>query len=179
MASSLQDQLKKAGLVSDKQARKAKTDKRKEHKQVRAGQGPSPDEARRQAELARAEKAERDRQLNQERQREAERKALAAQVRQMIEANRLPLETGDLPYHFVDDGKVKTLRVGPQVQKDLARGRLAVARLDGGYALLKAEVAERVAARDPAAIVLRHQSEAPKDIDDPYAGYEVPDDLLW
>lgn len=181
--SGLKDQLLKSGLVNQKQLKKAQLEKRKENRQIQ-GQGKSDptDEERRRQQQAAAEKAERDRQLNRQRKEEAERKAVAAQVRQLIEANRQPKGESETPFHFEDGGKVKRLYLGEQARKQVTRGQLALVRLNGQYELVPAEVADKIAQRDDAAIVLRNAppSRTPEDRgDDPYAGFEVPDDLTW
>ena len=89
MSNSLFDQLKKAGLVDEKKAKTVQKEKYKTQKQqLKQQKGDAVDEAKVQAQKAQAEKAERDRQLNQQRKEEAERRAIAAQIKQLIETNR-------------------------------------------------------------------------------------------
>jgi uncharacterized protein YaiL (DUF2058 family) len=181
--SGLKDQLLKSGLVNEKQLKKAQLEKRKENRQIQ-GQGkavPSEDEKRRQQQAA-AEKAERDRLLNLQRKEEAERKAVAAQVKQLIEANRRSKGASDTPFNFEDEGKVKRLYLGDQIRNQVIRGQLAIVRLNGQYELVPAEAADKIAQRDASAVVLRNappSRSADDPSDDPYAGYEVPDDLMW
>ena len=66
MAISLQDQLKKSGLVDDKKAKQISRDKRKEAKLANKGKKPKIDEAKLALERTRAEKVAHDRQLNLE-----------------------------------------------------------------------------------------------------------------
>ncbi len=51
----------------------------------------------------------------------------------------------------------------------------------GHYELVPAEIADKIAARRPAAVAFRATAEAGNstDGDDPYAEYQVPDDLTW
>jgi uncharacterized protein YaiL (DUF2058 family) len=58
-----------------------------------------------------AEKVKRDQELNRQQQEKAEQKARAAQVKQLIEATRLPKLTTEDYYNFVDDKKVKRIAV--------------------------------------------------------------------
>lgn len=183
MGNALQDQLRKAGLVNDKQVKKAVLEKRKETRQI---QGVKPalskEEAKRQAQQAREEKAERDRQLNLQRNDAAAQKAAAAQIKQLVEAHRRPPGDGETPYNFTDGGKVKSLRVSDETRGLIVRGALAVIGLEGRYELVPAEIAEKIRARAPEAVVVANavaQTASAEQADDPYAQYQVPDDLMW
>ena len=104
MANSLHEQLLKAGLVDDKRVNKAKKAKQRKEKEQRHRKQKTEDEAARLARQARARDVQRDRELNLARQAEAQRKAVAAQIRQLVEMNQLPLEDGERAYHFSDAG---------------------------------------------------------------------------
>lgn len=181
MGNSLFEQLKKTGLVDEKKAKKVKQGQYKKKKQKGKKGAPAPvSEATLLAQKALAEKAERDRKLNQQRKEAAERKAINAQIRQLIEANRVEKSDGDVVYHFTDATVVKRLHVSPAVHQHLASGRLAIARLDDGYALVPLAVAEKIRQRDEQRIILCGQScESETAEDDPYADYKIPDDLMW
>lgn len=178
MSNSLQNQLLKMGLVDEKKVKQVKKEK---HKQARQ-QGKKAavvDEAKRLAQQVAAQKAERDRELNRQRKEEAERRALAAQIRQLIEVNRLPKDEGEIAYNFTDDNKVKRLYVTEQVQRQLGFGRLAIVMLDGQYELVPTAVAEKIRQRDESCVILCNEPEQHNDEDDPYADYQIPDDLMW
>ncbi|MFA5529082.1 MAG: DUF2058 domain-containing protein [Thiohalomonadaceae bacterium] len=179
MGNSLQEQLLKLGLVDEKRARQAKQQKRQEQKRDPAA--AQKDARRQQALKAQAEKAERDRELNRQRQEESERKARAAQIKQMIEANRLPKGDGDVTYNFIDGRKVRRLYVNPEVHRLLVNGGALVVKLHGQYNIVPVAVAEKIGERDAACVI--SPPEAPPSAtpapDDPYAKYQVPDDLMW
>ncbi|MBS1213482.1 MAG: hypothetical protein H6R26_2099 [Proteobacteria bacterium] len=183
MSNALRDQLLKAGLVSDKQVKKAVKEKRQEANQ-RPGKGqanPAVD-TRAQAQRTQAEKAERDRQLNLQRQVAAEQKAIAAQIRQMVDSHRIAAAEGDIPFNFADGKTVKRLYVTPPLRDKISRGQLAIVKVEGRYELVSAEAAEKIRARHAPSVILWNEpkpAEEPKAGDDPYAGYEVPDDLMW
>lgn len=181
MANSLFDQLKKTGLVDEKKAKKVKQSQYKSKKQKgKKGTPAAVDEATLLAQKARAEKVERDRALNERRKAEAEQKAIAAQIRQLIETNRLTDSDGEVVYNFTDANVVKQLHISEAVHKHLVSGRLAIARLDDSYALVPLPVAEKIRQRDPQCIILCASSETPEPAeDDPYADYQIPDDLMW
>ncbi len=180
MALSLQEQLLKAGVVDQKKAKQIKQDQRKQARQQPKGQ-ISVNEAAERVQQARAEKAEKDRQANLERTREAEKKALQAQVRQLIETHRIGRRQGDIAYQFVDGTKIKKLMVTQAVFDQLTRGQVGIARYGDLYELVPRVVADRILQRDTDAIVKMPEkatSTAAME-DDPYAAYQIPDDLMW
>ncbi len=175
----LRDQLLKSGLVNEKQIKKAQKEMIKEQ---RGQQGkPTAAEDKQRLQQAQVEKVVRDRQLNQQRKEEAERKALTAQIRQLIETQRLPRGEGDLPYHFTDGGKVKKLDLDAKLRDHLVRGLIAVVTLDGKYEIVPRETAEKIRLRDDKAVIVLNDLAAENHAaeDDPYAAYQVPDDLIW
>lgn len=185
MTGSLFDQLKQAGLVDDK---KAKQVKREKHRQLKQGKGKKgqqakgpPSAAAALATQAAREKVERDRQLNRERQQQLAAKAEQAALHQLIESNRLSDWEGELPHHFTDGSTIKTLYVNKETHARLSVGSLRIARCDGGYVLVTAATAEKIAQRDAAALIpLPEGTEAISDEDrEYYAKFEVPDDLIW
>jgi uncharacterized protein YaiL (DUF2058 family) len=94
--------------------------------------------------------------------------------------NRIEPAGGDVPYQFVDGKKIKKIHVTAQIQAELSRGRIAIARLEGGYVLLPAAAARKIMQRDASAILLLNTGEpAVAGEDDPYAAYQIPDDLMW
>ena len=117
MANSFGDQFLKAGLVSKDQVHKAKKSKHKQKKQNSA----AVKEAAVAAQKAAEEKAVRDRELNRQRKKELERKAIHAQVRQLIEMNR----RGALKAMLATASAVATSAVG-------ARGRTEVVAGESG-----------------------------------------------
>ncbi len=181
MGNSLLEQLKKSGLVDNKKAQQVKHSQYKSQKQkAKKGSAQKEDEAKRLAQKAHAEKVERDRRLNQQKKEEAERKAVAAQIKQLIEANRVEERDGDVAYNFTDGTVVRKLHVSEQVRKHLMSGRLAIAKLGERYELVPMPVAEKIKQRDPQSIILPDQGGEPEpDGDDPYADYKIPDDLMW
>jgi uncharacterized protein YaiL (DUF2058 family) len=94
--------------------------------------------------------------------------------------NRIERTGGDVPFQFVDGKKIKKIHVTPKIQTELSRGRIAIARLEGRYELLPAAAARKIMQRDETAILLLNTSEpVAAGEDDPYAAYQIPDDLMW
>ena len=179
----LRDQLLKSGLVNEKQVKKAQREKSKEQQQnQQMGKAGALDEDKRRLQQSMAEKAERDRQLNLKRKEEAEKKAIAAQVRQLIETARLTQIEGDTAFNFADAGKVKRLYLTEAARNQLVRGQAAIVKLDSQYHLVPRETSEKIRQRDESAIVLLNEpstKSAQSGSDDPYADFQVPDDLMW
>lgn len=188
MAGSLSDQLLKAGLVDQKKAKKARQEVRKNRKQARQGKAEKPGQPLGESiEAQRQAKAERDRQLNRERDAQAQRLAAASEVRQLIRGNLVAREPGDIRFNFQDGSAIRSVHLSASQRDALVAGTLALVALDDGYELVPAPVAARLDEREPGAVKYwskRGSDEANEtggdaDEDDPYAGYEVPDDLQW
>ncbi|GAB6139301.1 DUF2058 domain-containing protein [Methylosoma difficile] len=178
---SLQEQLLKSGLVSAAKAKSVKTEKSKQAKQQRHNNLQVVDEAKELALKAQAEKVERDRLLNQQRQQKEEQKTKAAQIKQLIEQNRLPQDADGVAYRFNDNNKIKTLYVSEDMRTAIIGGKYAVVRFAQFYDVVAADVADKIALRDAGWVVVDNRTSAAQTAveDDPYAAYQIPDDLIW
>ncbi len=181
MGKSLQDQLLKAGLTTTHKAAKARKANRVEDRARREGRAESESEAQRAAREAAEAKAEKDRELNRQRDAERAAEASAAQARNIVEHARVDSAGSDTAFNFTVDGVIKTVQVTAEQHRHLASGHLAVAQAASGHALIPAVAAGKVESRLPELILCWHRGEdaAPSDENDPYAGYEIPDDLMW
>ncbi|HDH9217872.1 TPA: DUF2058 family protein, partial [Escherichia coli] len=113
-------------------------------------------------------------------------KEYKAQVKQLIEMNRITPSKGDIDFNFTDNNLIKNIVVDKLTQSQLISGRLAIARLvtdNSGkteYAIIPASVADKIMQRDANSILLNNAlSQTEQDEDDPYADFKVPDDLMW
>jgi len=179
---SLQDQLLKAGLIDTKKAKQANKEKRKETNVARRAPEPVVDEVKQSAEQARVEKVERDRELNRQRNAELEQRALAAQIKQLIQNHKQLKGAGnnDVEYNFTDGKLIKKMRVSPLVLEQIARGILAVVKLGDGYEVVPRIVADKISLRDSKSVLVANVKAAQQtDEDDPYKDYVIPDDLMW
>lgn len=179
MALSLRDQLLKAGLVNEKQAKQVGKQQQKQKRLEHKGQVEKDESQKLAALQAMAEKAARDQELNRQQQEKIEQKARAAQVKQLIEHSRLPKLSTEDYYNFVDDKKVKRLSVNDLMRNKLSSGSLAIVRHAGGYEVIPREAALKIQERDAQRIVLLNTPTEAADADDPYAAYQIPDDLMW
>ncbi len=182
MAGSLKDQLLKAGLTDKKRANKAAEQQRQSAKKAKNARkaGQQLEDERKQAlEKARLEKLEKDRELNRQREAEKEQKSRLAQIKQWIEQNRIEIPAkAETAYNFVVDRKIKKLYVTDEQLNQLARGHIAIAPVGESFALIPDVIAERIEMVDANAVIRITPEEAP-DEDDPYADYQIPDDLMW
>ncbi|MEI9787489.1 DUF2058 domain-containing protein [Moellerella wisconsensis] len=174
----LQEQMLKAGLVSSKKMAKVQRTAKKSRVQAR--------NAREAVEANKKEQLEHDKQLNEQQKQAVLSKESKAQVKQLIEMNRIEIAKGDIGFNFTDDNLIKKVTVDKITQAQLISGRLAIARLviDNSdvneYAIIPASVADKIAQRDANSIVLNNAlSQEEQDEDDPYADFKVPDDLMW
>ena len=186
MGDSLRDQLLKAGLVSERQARQAELQSRQQHHQQARGPkknrpvagSPAPSAA---VLKAQAEKAARDQEMNRRQQEKAAAKARAAEITQIIEQHRVPrVEESDDYFNFVANGKVRRMAVSPEQRARIVAGSLVIVRWGGRNELLPPEAAEQVRTRHATAVIALPSNDAsvPAD-DDPYKDFVVPDDLKW
>jgi uncharacterized protein YaiL (DUF2058 family) len=181
---SLQEQLLKAGLVDKNRANKAKKDKQKQAKVARNTAAKTVNKGTTAAQQAQAKRTERARELNQQKQKQAEQKSVLAQIKQLIELNKVDRAQGEIAYSFVYKNKVKKIFVTDDIQQQLSQGRLAIVRLvlksERLFEIVPAAVAEKIAQRDENAVVQLNKPVDKVEIeDDPYADYQIPDDLTW
>ncbi|MBN2647959.1 MAG: DUF2058 domain-containing protein [Thiotrichales bacterium] len=181
MAGSLFDQLKKSGLVSEHKAKQIKKEKYQQSKQHKGQAQDVPNEAAQLAAEALRLKAEKDHQLNQVREQQRAEHDKQAQLKQLLQSQALSGISGEIAYHFADEGKVKTLYVNRQTQKGLSAGQIRIARFEETYVLLSEATADKVAQRN-AKVLLPFETEAQSVSDadsDYYAKFAIPDDLVW
>ncbi|WP_035013462.1 DUF2058 domain-containing protein [Catenovulum agarivorans] len=169
MAKSLAEQLMQAGVVNQKQAKKASKKSKKNRELKREVQA-----AVQQTQQQNVQKSD---QQNEKIRLEAQQKAITAQIKQLIEVNAIESK-GDLEHNFNFEGKVKTLRVSSQQKQQLANGFIAIAHLGEKFYMLPAAVAEKIEQRGEGYIVLLNDK-IEEDEDDPYKDYPIPDDLMW
>ncbi|HEY1898302.1 MAG TPA: DUF2058 domain-containing protein [Steroidobacteraceae bacterium] len=181
---SLRDQLLQAGLVNEQQVKDAERHEQRKHyqghkQQPRANRnGPTPQEiaAKKQAEA----KAARDQELNRRQQEKAKRKALYAQIKELVTQNRIARADAEETYNFIDGGKVRRIRADAALRERITRGEVMLVRCEGRYELVLPAIADKIRERDPRAVVTLDQtSPAAQEVDEAYKDFVVPDDLMW
>ena len=178
MSMSLRDQLLKAGLVNEKQAKQATKQKQKQQRLEHKNQVDKDDSQRQAAEQAKAEKLARDQELNRQQQEKPRRRPRPRRSSNLSKGRACLLESDDY-YNFVDAKKVKRIAVNDLIRDKLSRGSLAIVSYDGRYEIVPRDAAVKIQERDPRRVVLLNVQSQEPDEDDPYKDYVVPDDLMW
>ena len=186
MSLSLREQLLQAGLVGSKQVKQAEQQK-KQHTRQQQKQQPRPQPAAPNAQQlaqqqAQAAKIARDKELNRQRQEQRERQAKLAEIRQIVDQNRLPRIESDDYFNFVHKNKIHRIAVDAALRERITTGQVIIVRYGKFYAPVLPDIAERVRERDADSVVdLNAQltNESVPAEDDPYKDFVVPDDLKW
>jgi len=182
MGNSLSDQLLKAGLVNDAKAKKVRSEKHKNLKQQRKHKIERVNETKEQFQKQQQLKVEKDRKLNRQIKEQAEKMAVEAQIKQLIELNKLPHEPEGTAFNFSDGTKVKTLYLSDKVREHVIKGRLVIVRSGQAYEVIPVVVADKIRQRDAHFIVIANERDLSvntTDDEDLYADYKIPDDLIW
>src|SRR5580693_7670954 len=180
---SLRDQLLQAGLVNEQQVKEAE---RQAQRRQYQGQKHQPREQRNgptAAEIAAKKHAEakaaRDQELNRKQQEKAQRKALYAQIKELVSQNRIARPDVEETYNFIDGGKVRRIRADAALRERVTRGEVVLVRCEGRYELVPPAIAQMIRERDPRAVVAPGQSSTVEVVDEAYKDFVVPDDLIW
>jgi len=180
MSVSLQDQLLKAGLVSKGKAKLDKQNARKKKRRQRQQGGAKDNAVSTSVQAQRKAQQERDKALNREREQARARKALKVQMRQLLRSHRVNDKKAEERYNFAVDERLKSLYVTKEQRRDLMQGRLAVVLFGDSLYLVSLEVVDKARAMDSGIKVhINQPEEQAAAADDPYADYQVPDDLMW
>ena len=157
MGNPLQDQLLKAGLVSKKQADKAK---REQYAQSKKQKSKGAGKTVSQAEAARAAEVARNKELSRKQAEERKQREKLAQIRQLISRNRLERDENGQPYHFAVEKKIHRIFADEEMIDRLCKGQLAIVRLEQAFEVVPVKVAQQIAERDQGTVVsLREPSE--------------------
>ena len=184
MSNPFQDQLLKAGVVTKQQVKKAQSASSKKKKEQRSKKNNNVvDENKLKAQQAAKEKADRDKELNQRKEEQAKQKALSVEIDQLITTNLIKRnEKCDIVYNFEHRKKVNRIYVNADMKQRIIDGKLGIARIEGRYELIPKLIAERIQQRNDKRVILFESTDTDEqtvDENDPYAEFQVPDDLMW
>jgi uncharacterized protein YaiL (DUF2058 family) len=186
MASSLQDQLLKAGLATKQGARTAQSEKRKKNKQKKKKGSDIRTDLEKELEQSKLDKQQKDLQLNQEQKALADVKAERAKVVQMVRQHGLADFSGQLTFNFSYLNKVKKLSVDTKARDALVSGRLGICVLEDEdeFFLLVDNTVRKLQTIDESVVAYlydrsKEEVATQEDEEDPYAEYQIPDDLMW
>jgi uncharacterized protein YaiL (DUF2058 family) len=179
MGNAFQDQLLKAGLVTKQQVNKAQSAKHKKKKQ-QSKKDKSVDESTLKAQQALKEKAEHDKALNKRKEDQAKQKAISVEIDQLIKTNCIKRgEECEIIYNFEHRKKVNHIYINAEMKQQIINRKLGIARIEGRYELVDIVTAEKIQQRNEKRIILFEYEEPSSDENDPYAEFQVPDDLVW
>jgi hypothetical protein len=181
---SLREQLLRAGLVSEKQVKQAEQKQKRQAFDDTKHVGKKDREQREAARLAElqrvaAAKAAKDAELNRKREEKAAAKARWAEIRQLVEQNRIAKPESDDYYNFVLNNKIGRVAVDASLRARIISGEIGIVRCDGRYELLPADAVGRIKEREPRAVVPPPSEQPSTPVDDAYKDFVVPDDLVW
>ena len=176
---SLQEQFLKSGLVDKNKAKQANHEKTKQKQVERRTGAQTVDEVRLAALETQRKKAEQAREANAQRDAAATQKAILAQIAQMVQKNRQGKGNGDIAYNFTHNNKIERIYVSGTVQAHLMAGRLVIVCQGGATELVPRVIADKIAERDAKLVVRVNKASTQVDLDDPYAAFQIPDDLMW
>lgn len=153
MGNPFQDQLLKAGLVNKKQIKKAKHDQRvtkKEKKNKAPETGPTKIQLEQAAEKKRIKK------LNKKRRAEEQQQEKIAQVKQLIEQNRLKQDSRGEAYNFVHGVKIKRIYVAKDIAEQISCGQAGIVCMQEKYDVVPRKIAEQIGSRDKESVLVLH-----------------------
>jgi len=173
MSDSLREQMLKAGFKETPSNKKKKTQgKAKRNKRTSGANkqsGSTPTATPSSMELANIAK----------REAAATRKRVKAEIKAIIEAEKIEQTAGETPHSYLVGKRIKQMFVSEPIQKQLVEGVLVITRLNGSTYLIPTETGVRIKALNPDWVVITPASDNANEIDEDYADYQVPDDLKW
>ncbi len=181
---SLQDQLLKAGLTTKQKTRQANSDKRKKNKQKRSGvqhDATLQEQVKQDLAKAKLEKQAKDDALNEQKKQQLADKEQVLRIKQILTHHNIKNVAGDHEYNYTFGNVIKKLPLDATTHKALVNGRLSLCGLDEITYIVTRETAEKLAELNADVVLVQNDKVADEQIDedDPYADYQIPDDLMW
>lgn len=170
-------------MIDKKKAKKITKSSKKQAHELAKSRQTAESQAAINAKKAAEEKKEKDRQLNLARKAKEEEKALAAQIKQIIEHYKIDNTKGDQKFNFSDEGKIKALYLNNALLGQVTKGVISVVKAENDYQLVPRPVAEKIKTRSPQHVIVDNYGNQPEEEmsedDSYYAQFEIPDDLMW
>ena len=174
------------GLVDKKKAGQTKKEQHETKKQqAKAGKkSVVVDENVLLAQQAEQKKKDRARKLNLQREAKLQKRAEDGLVRQLIEEHRVARDDRGIAYRFTVGSKIQRIFVAKEVADKLSDGQLGIVGIGEQFDILPRRIIEKIqSVSDRVFIALNSASSVSghhvADPEDPYAAYQVPDDLMW
>ncbi len=183
MADSLRDQLIAAGFEAPKKTVKKKTAKKKHGKKDRPrtggnakGKGAAAKQSPNKAQKGKTQSSDAEARAQAAIE---ERKKLKAQIKELIDNNKLENWKGEIAYRYTVENRIRELYVNEAGHKELTARKVAITRLNGDTYLVPISTATEITTINPQWSVF-NTTEAKEDTNnDDYAEFQVPDDLQW
>ncbi len=183
MGKSFQEQLLQLGLVDKKKASENKKKQHQTKKQLSKSGKKNVilDENVLIAQQAEQKKKDRARKLNLLREAKLQRRAEDGQVKQLIVDHRLAKDDAGIAYRFTVASKIQRIFVTKEIAEKLSDGRLGIVGIADQFDVVPRRIIEKIQSVSDRVFVSLNSATAQQssDPEDPYAGFEVPDDLMW
>ena len=181
---SLQDQLLKAGLTTKQKTRQANVDKRKKNKQKRSGvkhESTLQEQVQQNLVKAKTDKKTKDNALNELKQQQLIVKEAQLRIKQILTHHQIKNVSGDNDYNYTFETTIKKLSLDTVTHKALVNGQLALCGLDDVTYIVTRETAEKLSELDKSVVLVQNDKALDENVDedDPYADYQIPDDMMW
>jgi len=181
---SLQDQLLKAGLTTKQKTRQANVDKRKKNKQKRSGvkhESTLQEQVQQNLVKAKTDKKTKDNALNELKQQQLIVKEAQLRIKQILTHHQIKNVFGDNDYNYTFETTIKKLSLDTVTHKALVNGQLALCGLDDVTYIVTRETAEKLSELDKSVVLVQNDKALDENVDedDPYADYQIPDDMMW
>ncbi len=185
MGKSFQEQLLQLGLVDKNKASKTKKQQHQNKKQnSKVGKkNVVIDENALLVQQAEEKKKARARKLNLQREAKLQKRADDARIKQLVEQHLVAKDDKGIAYRFNVEGKIQRIFVSGETADGLSNGRFGVVGIGNQYEVVPRATIEKIQAINDRIFVSLNAASSKKvessDPEDPYAGFEVPDDLMW
>lgn len=179
---SLQEQLLKAGLADEKNAKKIRKEKKKTNKAVRKGQQQADTQLQESIKDKKSEQTRLDNERNRKIQAAIELKSEHGKVKQMIQQLHIRDVAGEVKFNYVLDNKVKALLVDQPTYNALTKGQIGLCALEDKAYIMPSIAIDKIRQVDEAYVLVLNETDneaVENDVDDPYADFQIPDDLMW
>ena len=187
MRGSLQDQLLQSGIATEDQLKKNKpkpkpngrsgANQRKVKTKVRNGAAKNYTATAKTAARGQKKAVEATPTLG---------KALRVEIKQLLKTNKLNDKEGEIPYNYVIAGQVKRFYINEKQQTELKSGNMVIVNWNTISYLISTEAEQSLRKLHPTIEVASvdntpapEKTDVKKETTDPYADYEIPDDLSW
>jgi len=167
MKGSLQEQLLKSGLIDEDRLNNAKKQTKKPAKKKRKPLAKQKPRATTPTKPAVVEDPKKQ-------------KELRAEVKKLLRSYKLNDKNGEIAYNYTINNQIKRFYLNEKQQKELIDGKLAIANWNEiSYLIPMSSVKELHTLYPKIDIYINEVEKNAVDKDDPYAAYEIPDDIKW